>query len=168
MQHFLLLDVVVAQSAAILQLDAGEDQALLVNRDADVFRVLDLLFHVLDCVAWQNQERNRLASKRLHKDFKSFDLRYKTNFHQAIGGIAITDSGVRCNAFFPESVAILCTERLKLFRNANRALYRLVDFVGVEKPYANVFSINFNFGTASAPVTVVIPQLQSKLARVSE
>ena len=44
----LLLDVVVRQGAAVLELLAGEDQALLVGRDA--FLVLDLLLHVLDRV----------------------------------------------------------------------------------------------------------------------
>jgi hypothetical protein len=42
----LLLDVVVAKSAAILQLLAGEDEALLVGRDA--LLVLDLLLDRLD------------------------------------------------------------------------------------------------------------------------
>src|SRR6185312_13217033 len=44
-----LLDVVVSQSAAVFQLLASEDQALLVRGDA--FLVLDLLLHVLDGVA---------------------------------------------------------------------------------------------------------------------
>ena len=45
MQRGLLLDVVVAQCAAVLQLLAREDQALLVRGDA--LLVLDLLLYVL-------------------------------------------------------------------------------------------------------------------------
>src|SRR3989344_5615108 len=41
----LLLDVVVGQGAPVLELLAGEDEALLVGRDA--LLVLDLLLHVL-------------------------------------------------------------------------------------------------------------------------
>ena len=44
----LLLDVVVGKSAAVLELLAGEDQALLVRRDA--FLVLDLALDVVDGV----------------------------------------------------------------------------------------------------------------------
>ena len=48
-QRGLLLDVVVGERAAVLQLLAREDEALLVGRDA--LLVLDLLLHVLDGVA---------------------------------------------------------------------------------------------------------------------
>jgi hypothetical protein len=44
-QRGLLLDVVVAQRAAILQLLASEDQALLIR--GNTLLVLDLLLHVL-------------------------------------------------------------------------------------------------------------------------
>jgi hypothetical protein len=47
-----LLDVVVRQGAAILELLAGEDQALLVRRDT--LLVLDLGLHVVDGVARLN------------------------------------------------------------------------------------------------------------------
>jgi len=42
----LLLDVVVLEGSAVLELLAGEDQALLVRRDA--LLVLDLLLDVLN------------------------------------------------------------------------------------------------------------------------
>ena len=48
MERRLLLDVVVRQRAAVLELLAGEDQALLVGRDA--LFVLDLGLDVLDRV----------------------------------------------------------------------------------------------------------------------
>ncbi|KAL3740657.1 hypothetical protein ACJRO7_021865 [Eucalyptus globulus] len=44
----LLLDVVIGKGAAVLELLAGEDQALLVRRDA--FLVLDLGLDVVDGV----------------------------------------------------------------------------------------------------------------------
>ncbi|CAM9833534.1 unnamed protein product, partial [Ectocarpus fasciculatus] len=50
----LLLDVVVRQSAAVLQLLAREDQTLLVRRDA--LLVLDLLLHAVDRVGRLNVE----------------------------------------------------------------------------------------------------------------
>merc|ERR1719146_547710 len=65
-QRRLLLDVVVRQRAAVLQLLAGKDQALLVGRDA--LLVLDLLLHILDGVAALPLQRDGLARQRLHKD----------------------------------------------------------------------------------------------------
>ena len=46
MERGLLLDVVVGERAAVLELLAGEDQALLVRRDA--LLVLDLSLDVVD------------------------------------------------------------------------------------------------------------------------
>ena len=46
MKSGLLLDVVVRESAAVLELLAGEDEALLIRRDA--FLVLDLQLDVVD------------------------------------------------------------------------------------------------------------------------
>ena len=60
-QGGLLLDVVVRERAAILQLLAGEDQALLVGRDA--LLVLDLALHVLDGVRGLHLQRDGLASE---------------------------------------------------------------------------------------------------------
>ncbi|GET93442.1 polyubiquitin, putative [Leishmania tarentolae] len=65
-QRGLLLDVVVRERAALLQLLAGEDQALLVRRDA--LLVLDLGLHVLNRVARLHLQRDRLAGQRLHED----------------------------------------------------------------------------------------------------
>jgi hypothetical protein len=56
-QRRLLLDVVVGERAAVLQLLAREDQALLVGRDA--LLVLDFLLHVLDGVAVWKEEKGR-------------------------------------------------------------------------------------------------------------
>lgn len=49
MQCTLLLDVVVAKSAAIFELLAGENKTLLVGRNA--LLILDLRFHIVDRVA---------------------------------------------------------------------------------------------------------------------
>ena len=58
-QRRLLLDVVVGEGAAVLELLAREDEALLVRRDA--LLVLDLLLHVVDGVRGLHVERDRLA-----------------------------------------------------------------------------------------------------------
>ncbi len=54
-----LLDVVVAQCAPVLQLLAGEDQPLLVWRDA--LLILDLALHIVDRVAALHLESDGLS-----------------------------------------------------------------------------------------------------------
>ena len=74
----LLLDVVVRESAPVLQLLPREDEALLVGRDA--LLVLNLLLHVLDRVARLHVQRDGLAllvdwcegRARGREDHKSF------------------------------------------------------------------------------------------------
>ena len=66
MQRRLLLDVVVGERAAVLELLAGEDEALLVRRDA--LLVLDLLLHVLDRVRRLHVESDGLARESLDED----------------------------------------------------------------------------------------------------
>ena len=66
MKSGLLLDIVVGQCAAVLQLLAGENQALLIRWDA--LLVLDLGLDVVNGVAGFDFERNRLAGQRLHED----------------------------------------------------------------------------------------------------
>merc|ERR1712132_6285 len=61
-----LLDVVVRQRAAVLELLAREDQALLVRRDP--LLVLDLRLHVVNGVRSLHVERDRLAGEGLHED----------------------------------------------------------------------------------------------------
>ena len=63
MKSRLLLDVVVAEGAAVLELLAGEDQALLVGRDA--LLVLDLGLDIVDRVRGLDLEGDGLASERL-------------------------------------------------------------------------------------------------------
>ena len=62
----LLLDVVVSQRAAVLELLAREDEALLVRRDA--LLVLDLGLDVLDRVGALDLERDGLSGQRLDED----------------------------------------------------------------------------------------------------
>ena len=62
----LLLDIVVAQSASILQLLASEDESLLVGWDP--LLILDLGLHVVNGVRRLDLQRNRLASEGLDKD----------------------------------------------------------------------------------------------------
>jgi len=65
-QRRLLLDVVVGQGAPILQLLAGEDEPLLVRRDA--LLVLDLGLHVVDGVRGLHLQRDGLPRQGLHED----------------------------------------------------------------------------------------------------
>ena len=61
MEGGLLLDVIVGKSAAILELLAGEDEALLVGRDT--FLILDLGLHVVDGVGWLDLKSDGLTSE---------------------------------------------------------------------------------------------------------
>ena len=60
MQSGIRVDVVVRQRAPVLELLAGEDQALLIGRNA--FLVLDLLLHVVDGVRGLDVQCDGLAS----------------------------------------------------------------------------------------------------------
>jgi hypothetical protein len=62
----LLLDVVVGQGTAILELLAGEDEALLVGRDA--LLVLDFGFHIVNGIGALDLERDGLARQGLDED----------------------------------------------------------------------------------------------------
>ena len=62
----LLLNVIVRESSAILELLAGEDESLLIGRDA--LLVLDLSLDVLDGVRGLNVQSNGLACKGLDED----------------------------------------------------------------------------------------------------
>ena len=65
-QGRLLLDVVVRESAPILKLLAGEDEALLVGRDA--LLVLDLGLDIVDRVRGLNLKGDRLTRQGLDED----------------------------------------------------------------------------------------------------
>ena len=62
----LFLDVIVRKGAAILQLLAGEDQALLIR--GDTLLILDLGLHVVDGVRGLHLERDGLPSEGLDED----------------------------------------------------------------------------------------------------
>ena len=66
MEGRLLLDVVVAQGAAILQLLTSEDESLLIWWDA--LLVLDLSLHVLDGVAGLDLKGDGFAGESLDED----------------------------------------------------------------------------------------------------
>ena len=66
MERRLLLDVVVRQRAAVLELLARKDQTLLVRRDP--LLVLDLRLHVVDRVGTLDLERDGLPRQGLDED----------------------------------------------------------------------------------------------------
>jgi len=66
MEGRLLLDVVVSESATVLELLSGKDEALLIGRDA--FLVLDLGFDRLDSVSAFDIKSDGLASEGLNED----------------------------------------------------------------------------------------------------
>ena len=73
MEGGLLLDVVVGQGAAILQLLAGEDEALLVRRNALLVLDLILSLDIVDGVRALNLEGDALASQGLDEDLHLLD-----------------------------------------------------------------------------------------------
>jgi hypothetical protein len=66
MKRALLLDVVIAQSAAVLELLSGKDQALLIRRNS--FLILDLGLYIFNRIGRLDIERNSLARQGLDKD----------------------------------------------------------------------------------------------------
>merc|ERR550514_1078229 len=65
----LLLDVVVAESAAILKLLSSKDKTLLIRRDS--FLVLDLGLDVVDGIRWLNIKGDGLSGQGLDEDLHS-------------------------------------------------------------------------------------------------
>jgi len=66
MEGGLLLDVVIGKSAAVFELLAGEDETLLIGRNA--LLILDLSLHVVDGVAGLDFESDSLAGEGLNED----------------------------------------------------------------------------------------------------
>jgi hypothetical protein len=60
-----LLDVVVSQSATIFELFARKDESLLIRRNA--FLVLNLGFHLFNCVACQQRSTVKKPEKESYK-----------------------------------------------------------------------------------------------------
>merc|ERR1712180_385474 len=66
MECGLLLDVVIRESPAVLQLFSCEDQPLLIRRDT--LLVLDLGFHILNGIGWLHFEGDGFTGQGFHKD----------------------------------------------------------------------------------------------------
>ena len=60
------LNVVVGESSTVFKLLSSKDKSLLIGWNT--FFILDLCFHILDCVWWFNIESDGLASKSLDED----------------------------------------------------------------------------------------------------
>ena len=87
----LLLDVVVREGAAVLELLAGKDKTLLVR--GNTFLVLDLLLHGLDSVRGLDFEGDSLPSQSLHED-----LHTTTKAENQVEGGLLLDVVVRKGA----------------------------------------------------------------------
>ena len=70
MERRLLLDVVVGERAAVLELLAREDEALLIRRNA--LLVLDLRLHVVNRVGRLDLEGDGLAGEGLHENLHDY------------------------------------------------------------------------------------------------
>merc|ERR1719387_1661122 len=62
----LLLDIIIRQGPAVLELLAGKDQPLLIGRDS--FLVLDFGLHIVDRIARFYVQRDSLSCESLHED----------------------------------------------------------------------------------------------------
>jgi hypothetical protein len=69
MESGLFLNIVVRESAAVLQLLAGEDKALLIRRNS--FLVLDFRLHVVNRIRRFYFEGDRFASEGFHENLHS-------------------------------------------------------------------------------------------------
>jgi hypothetical protein len=94
----LLLDVIVGEGAAILELLAGEDEALLVGRDT--LLILDLGLHVVDGVGGLDFEGDRLAGEGLDED-----LHATTQTEDKVEGRLLLDVIIREGAAVLELLA---------------------------------------------------------------
>ena len=75
MKSGLLLDIIIRQGPAILQLFASEDESLLIWRNT--LLILDFSLHVLNGVAGLDLQGDGLTSQSFHKDLH-FDTEKKT------------------------------------------------------------------------------------------
>ena len=66
MKGALLLNVVIGECAAVLELLSGEDQALLIRGDA--LLVLDLRLNIVDGVRRLDFQSDRLSGECLNED----------------------------------------------------------------------------------------------------
>jgi len=73
MKSRLLLNVIVGEGAAILELFAGEDKTLLVGRDT--LFVLDLGLDIVNGIGGLDLEGDRLSSESLYEDLHVVDVR---------------------------------------------------------------------------------------------
>ena len=104
MESGFLLDVIIGEGAAILELLASEDETLLIRRDT--LLVLDLGLDVVDSIGGFDLESDGLAGKGLDKDLHTTS---KTE-HQV-------ESGLLLDVIIRESAAVL-----ELLASENQAL----------------------------------------------
>ena len=81
MQSGFLLDVIVGEGTSILELLSGENQTLLIGRNA--FLILDLRLDIIDSVARLNLKSDGLSSEGLD-DYKSVVSKKATYFREFV------------------------------------------------------------------------------------
>ena len=102
-----LLDVVVGQSAAILELLAGEDETLLVRRNA--LLVLDLALHIVDCVRGLDLKGDGLARQGLNEaviDLRQCPVLLFIRMRMSVGIVCLRDSS---DSGFVGACTYICT-----------------------------------------------------------
>lgn len=110
------LDVVLPRRAVVLQLLAGEDQALLVRRDA--VPVLDLGLHVGDFLSPADHERGLFSRQSLDDDMQLLLLQRRggegNHAQRACSGrIVLVGDGRNHGTQCTEPVAVMSTVRVK-------------------------------------------------------
>jgi len=105
MESGLLLDVVVTESAAILQLLASEDESLLVGGNA--FLILDLLLDIVNGVRALDLKSDGLSGEGLDEDLHASSQ----TEHQVEGGllldVVISESAAIFELFSGEDESLL-------------------------------------------------------------
>merc|ERR1711971_1181650 len=89
-----LLDVVITESTAVLQLLACKDKTLLIRGDA--LLILDLSLHIVNGVGWLHIQGDGFSRQSLHKDL-----------HPAAEAENQVERGLLLDVIITESTAVL-------------------------------------------------------------
>merc|ERR1712048_1412243 len=106
MEGRFLLNVVIREGSAILELLSSEDQSLLLWRDP--FLVLDLGFHVGDRVIWLDVQRDRLSREGLDEDLHGTTAKAKDKMEgRFLLNVIVRESSAVLELFSSEDQSLL-------------------------------------------------------------